>query len=171
MRRAIIRLEQLGRISSDPPEPPSPVHRRYRGVPRAERLRRGSAASKPAAAPAFTIAPVQVTGHFCADANTVMRQQPPDAASRKATLAVARTEMVSVLKATAAGFTALAPEAPASLQGPIKTIIGISAADEQRIGGFGSISAMGSSIVRATRPAQAARPSTGVLTYISRHCA
>lgn len=130
----------------------------------------GSAARKPAAAPAFTIAPVQVTGHFCADANTVMRQQPPDAAGRKATLAVARTEMARVLKATTAGFTALAPEAPASLQGPIKTIIGIYASDEQRIGGFGSISAMGSSIVRANTTGSGGAAFHRVLTYISRHC-
>lgn len=131
----------------------------------------GSVAAKaPAASATFTDPPVQVTGHFCADANTVMRQESPNPAGQKATLAVARMEMGRVLKSTVAGFTALEAEAPGKLRGPLKTIIGVYASDERQIATYGSITQMGSSIVRANTTGSGGAAFRKVLTYISRDC-
>jgi hypothetical protein len=127
-------------------------------------------AKEPAAAPTITVAPVKVTGHFCADANAVMRQQPTHPTGQKVTVAVARTELEGIVRVTAAGFTALEPEAPSALRGPIKTIAGVYAADEQRLATYGSIREMGTSIVRANTTGAGGAAFRKVLAYISKAC-
>jgi hypothetical protein len=99
-----------------------------------------------------------------------MREQPTNPAGQKATIAVARTDMERVLRSTAAGFTALRPEAPSKLRGAITTIIGVYTADEKRIATYGSITEMGAAIVKAntTGPGRAAFHK--VLTYILKTC-
>jgi hypothetical protein len=131
----------------------------------------GSATAKrPAASPTITAAPVPLTGHFCLDANAVMRQQPPNPAGQKTTLAVARIEMGRILKATAEGFRGLEPEAPAGLRASIKTITGIYASDQRQLAAFGSITEMGTSIVRANTTGAGRTAFGQVLTYITKHC-
>lgn len=130
-----------------------------------------SAAEKaPAASPTITAAPAQLTGHFCPDANAVMREESPNPTGQKATLRVARIEMGRILKSTAAGFTALKKEAPAKLRGPIKTIIGVYVADGQQIATYGSITEMGSAIVKANTTGAGGAAFHKVLTYISKNC-
>lgn len=131
----------------------------------------GSAAAKaPAASATITDPPAKLTGHFCPDANTVMREESTNPAGQKATLAVARIEMGRILKSATTGFAALEGEAPGKLRGPIETIIAIYASDERRITTYGSIKEMGSSIVRANTTGQGGAAFRTVLTYISKDC-
>jgi hypothetical protein len=127
-------------------------------------------ARKPAAASPIAVAPAKLTGQFCPDANAIMRAEPASPTGQKATLAVARTDMERVVRSTAAGFTALEPEAPSRLRAPIKTIIGVYTADEQRIATYGSIREMGASIVKANTTGPGGAAFRKVLTYISTGC-
>lgn len=129
-----------------------------------------TAVSEPAAIPAITVAPVKLTGHFCRDANAIMREQPSNPSGQKPTLAVARTEMGKILRSTAAGYTALEPEAPSRLRGPIRTIIGVYTADVQRIASYGSITQMGTSIIKANTTGAGGAAFRQVLTYMTKNC-
>jgi hypothetical protein len=129
-----------------------------------------TAASEPAAVPAIVVGPMKLTGHFCRDANAIMHGQPSSPAGQKPTLAVARTALEKILRSTAAGYTALEPEAPSRLRGPIKTIIGVYTADEQRIASYGSITQMGASIVKANTTGAGGAAFHQVLTYMTKTC-
>jgi hypothetical protein len=132
---------------------------------------RGPAAAPTiSAAPAISVAPAKLTGHFCADANAIMRAQPSNSTGQKATVAVARADLQGVLRSTITGFTALKQEAPSRLRGPIKAIIGVYTTDERQLATYESITQMGASIVRASTTGPGGAAFRQVLTYISTAC-
>jgi hypothetical protein len=129
-----------------------------------------TAVSEPAAIPASTIGPMKLTGHFCHDADVIMREQPSDPAGQKVTVADARAELAKILRLAAAGYTALEPEAPSTLRGPIRTIISVYTADEHHLASYGSITQMGASIVRSNTTGAGRAAIRQVLAYMAKNC-
>jgi len=129
-----------------------------------------TAVSEPAAIPAITVGPMKLTGHFCHDANAIMREQPSNPAGQKATLAEARADLGMILRSAAAGYTALEPEAPSRLREPIKTIVRVYTADEHHLASYGSITQMGASIVRANTTGAGRAAFRQVLADMAKNC-
>jgi hypothetical protein len=129
-----------------------------------------TAASDPVAGPATAAGPMKLTGHFCRDVNAIMRQQPSNPAGQKTTLAAARTQMEKMLRWAVAGYAALESEAPSKLRGPMRTMVGVYTADERRIAGYGSITQMGASVVKANTTGAGGAAFRQVATYMMKNC-
>jgi hypothetical protein len=127
-------------------------------------------ASKPAAGPSIAVRPMKLTGHFCHDVKAIMGQQPSDPAGQKATLDGARTQMEKMLRRAVAGYTALEPEAPSRLQGPMKTMVGVYTADERHLASYGSVTQLGAAIVKANTTGAGGAAFRKVATYMMGNC-
>lgn len=110
---------------------------------------------------------VRSTSKFCRKASSFMGKIPA-APSGHVSLAQARSNMTSVLRATVNGFTELRADAPHALRKPLKKIIAVYRADEKSVRSAASISQLSAAMVKHNR--SAASDFEHVLKYIATTC-
>jgi hypothetical protein len=109
-----------------------------------------------------------LTGHFCRDSSTFMRQIPAGPSSRHTSMAQARSSLTVILRSTVRGFTELKSEAPHSLHRPLAKIIAVYRADERIVRHSSSLTQISQAMVK--KNVTASSSFQRVLRYISVSC-
>jgi len=118
-------------------------------------------------APARTGSAV-LTGHFCRDSSTFMRQIPAGPSSRNTSTAQARSSLTTILRSAVRGFNELKTEAPHSLHRSLAKIIAVYRSDERIVRHSHSLTQISQAMV--TENLRASSSFRRVLRYLSVSC-
>lgn len=128
----------------------------------------GSGAPGAGGSPSASTGTAVLTGHFCSDSSTFMRQIPAGPSSRHTSMAQARSSLTMILRSTVHGFTELKTEAPHSLHRPLRKIIAVYRADERIVRHSRSLMQISQAMVKENLSASSSFER--VLRYISVSC-